>query len=172
MWQTIIGAAVALAGVLAADWLARNRERRLRIQSNVLELANATPIFTAYYSADPNSPQPDSDYFGSYWTLREQVFRKLGELRYLPRWPMKNAKAIRQEAESMMVYLIAVEFRAQRGIFLSRREQASIHMKHNLHQLVFGLDTPDQDLLRKLDEEGFDELVQEMWGDWDAEHTA
>ena len=163
MWQTVIGAGVALVGVLFAEWLARHRRRTLKVQANILDLAFSTPILTAYYSDHPDSPSPDSDYSGPYWTLRQSVFRQLGELRYLPRWPTKNAAKIRDEAEEIMLHLVAIEMRAQKGKLLSVHEQAAIHMKHDLHGLAFGLGVLDQDRLKQLEDEGFEDLVKEMW---------
>ena len=169
MWQVLLGGGLVLTGVLLAEWLARGRDRVERVRANVLQLAFSTAIFTSYYSEHPDSPVPDSDYSGPYWSLRESVYRMLGELRYLPQWPMRNAKEIRETAETMLTLLTAVELRFHQGQLLTLEEQAAISLKNNLHSLTFGLGVTPQDKLKKYTDHGFDEIITEMWEKFDDE---
>ena len=155
MWQVVLGGVIALSGVLLTEWLTRLRDRSDTIRANTKALAFAVPIFTAFYSSHPGTPKPDDDYFGPFWTHREKVFSMLNQLRFLPRWPMRNAKAIRENAEQLLTMLTAVELRYGRDTPLEEGEQLAISAHDNLHSLVFGaVPPPDEELDRYL-REGF-----------------
>lgn len=160
MWQVILGGAIALGGVLVAEWLARRRDRLDKIRMATAGVAFALPILTAYYSEHPDSPRPENDYSGHFWTLRERLFTMLGELRFLPRWPMRNAVAIRENATTLATMLAAAQIRYYNGQPLTVREQAAISFHDELHSLVFQAE-PSNDQLRDYVADGFPMPVDE-----------
>lgn len=155
MWEVVLGAAVALAGVVLTNWLIALRDARNRIRANTSALAFSMPIYTGFYSDDPDSPQMDSDYFGQYWTCRQEVLGMLGELRWLPSWPMRNARAIRENATLLLVMLTAMNMRRNQGIAATRNDQVAIVFRDKLHDLVFGLKPPPDDELERYVRNGF-----------------
>ena len=53
MWQVVLGAATALAGVVLTGWLTTLRDHRDRIRASTGALAFSIPIFVAFYSDHP-----------------------------------------------------------------------------------------------------------------------
>ena len=156
MWEVVLGAAVALAGVVLTNWLTTVRDARNRIRANTSALAFSMPIYTGFYSAHPESPQMDSDYFGHYWRCRQEVLGMLTELRWLPRWPMRDTRAIRENAKHLLVMLTAMNLRWGEGTAATRSDQLAI-VDHftRLHYLVFGLKPSSDDELERYVRNGF-----------------
>lgn len=157
MWEVILGAAVALAGVMLTNWLTVLRDARNSIRANTEGLAFSIPILVGFYSDHPESPQVDTDYFGRYWTHRQEALRMLNELRRLPRWPIRNARAIRQNAGQILLMLMAIELRSEGGIAATPEDQIQIAMNFHdkVHFLVFGLKPPQDEELDHYVRNGF-----------------
>ena len=155
MWEVVLGAAVALVGVVLTNWLTTLRDDRNRIRVSTKTLAFSIPILTGFYSDHPDSPQIDADYFGPYWNHRQEVLSMLNELRWLPRWPMRNARPIRENAKQLLLMLTAVEQRSQKGIAATPNDQFAIIAHDKLHYLVFGLKAPPDDELDRYVRYGF-----------------
>lgn len=155
MWEVVLGAAVALAGVVLTNWLTTVRDARNRIRVSTVALAFSIPIYIGFYSDDPDSPRMDADYFGRYWTQREEVLSKLIELRWLPRWPIRNARAIRQNAQQLLLMLTAINLRSQDGVAATVNDQVAVGLHNELHSLVFGLEPLPKDELDRYVREGF-----------------
>jgi len=152
----IIGGLVVSIGVVLAEWLIRSRERRSKVRKIVSGIAFDMPILTAYYSDDPEAPRLEpGDYHGEFWRLRQDVLGGLNDLRTLPRWPMKNAKMIRANAEQLVALLTAATLRSTRGLRLSRADQVAITAHDRLHSLVFGTEPVSKDLVDHYSQEGF-----------------
>lgn len=152
----IIGGLVVLTGVVLAEWLARSRELRSKVREIASGLAFDMPILMAYYADDPGSPTlGHDDFHGEFWRLRKEVFGGLTVLRTLPRWPMRNARMIRENSELLATMLTAVSLRSMRDLQLSRDDQVAIVAHDNLHSLVFGATPVSADQLDRYDKEGF-----------------
>ena len=156
MWEVVLGAAVALAGVVLTNWLTTLRDARNRIRANTSALMFSMPIYAAFYSAHPESPQMESDYFGHYWRLRQEVLGMLTELRWLPRWPMSDARSIRENAKLLLVMLTAMNLRWHEGTAVTPSDQFAItdHFTR-LRDLVFGLKPASDDELKRYVRNGF-----------------
>ena len=100
-------------------------------------MAFSIPRLTSYYSSVAGSPSPDSDYDSHYWRTHEEVISALNEIRVLPRWPMQNARAVRDNATDLLRVLVAVEFRYNDGFLLTKEDQLAVSMHSRLHELVF-----------------------------------
>lgn len=155
MWEVVLGAAIALGGVALTHWLTTLRDNRNRIRACAQELAFSIPILTGFYVDHPDSPQMGTDYFDPSWRLRQEALTMLNDLRWLPRWPLRNAKAIRENAEQLVLLLTAVAMRSQRGIAATPYDQFAISTHNKLHQLVFGLEPPSADELDRYVQSGF-----------------
>ena len=158
MWQVIIGGAIALSGVLFAEWLRAVQDRRDRVRSDAAALAFALPVLNAHYSESrsPSAPRVDADYFGDFWQLREKVLALLNELRWLPHWPSRNSKAIRETAALLLTLEVAVELRFHDGLKLTMQDQLVLGVHNNLHSLVFGVDPVPKAELDRYVSEGFE----------------
>ena len=155
MWEVVLGAAVALAGIVLTSWLTTLRDDLNRIRASARALAFSIPILTGFYSDHPDSPRMDTDYWGPSWTHREEVLSMLNELRWLPRWPMRNAKAIKKNAKLLLVMLTAMHMRQQKDIAATLNDQIAITAHSKLHSLVFGLKPPSYDELNHYVRNGF-----------------
>jgi len=155
VWEVVLGAAIALGGVVLTHCLTTLRDTRNRIRACAQELAFSIPILTGFYVDHPDSPQMGTDYFGPSWSLRQEALTMLNDLRWLPRWPLRNAEAIRENAEQLVLLVTAMALRSQRGIRATLSDQLAISTHNKLHQLVFGLEPPSADELDRYVRDGF-----------------
>jgi hypothetical protein len=98
VWQSIVGGAIGgatvLLGVLVAEWLTRVRERRDRINDSLFNVLQFSILLTV---EDTTKVTPHM------WIERVTPFQiEVGRLGRQARWPMRNAKEIRQEVHEIL----------------------------------------------------------------------
>lgn len=113
-WAQVIATVVGVAvGVGLAEWGARVRGRRQRLEQLVGESSQVVPHVTlALLARGHDAEQIDTGY-GSLWAERhEKTTALLAEIRSLARWPMRRAPDIRLETDDLAARLTAAWLRA------------------------------------------------------------
>lgn len=95
----LVGGAVVLLGVVFAEALVRNRERRRRLEEAVWNLR--TPLQGGLLTGHVDHLS-QAELSARYSTFADQ----LGRIRAEAKWPMRNAKQIRDEVDEITVRLM------------------------------------------------------------------
>lgn len=154
--SAIVGGLFVLIGVLVAEWLARVGSDRRSIAGDVQLLGRSHPVLLMYYSDVPDSPQvprsPESDQSHEYWQIRRETLLALFNLRVQPRWPMRRARRIRENATHLLRLTMAAEFRYQNGTPLKTADVVFITSESCLAGLLSRRSSP-------IDNDAFDRYV-------------
>jgi len=107
IWTSIITASVVIIGVVLAETLKRNNDRRNLIRHSTVALALKVPHVVVGMTA--TGQLTDTSMNSPWWQERENVMQLLITVVNNTYWPQLHRKEIRKSAEDLLARLTAAE---------------------------------------------------------------
>jgi hypothetical protein len=149
--SALIGGAIVLAGVLLSEAFVRLRERRRRLDEAAWELQGATRGGLLVGRIEDMTPSEASSRYA-------HVMHQLGRIRAEAKWPIKNAKKIRDEVDAIETRFMVEVVRA--GTQGTGHPRLGPVIGSELLPLIFRETHADEALDKALKAEGLPSLAE------------